>query len=137
MSQIKVRAGQVWEFKSGAPNYKNGDRLRIMDLDRGGRFHDAKPMNIEDPAGIHSVTPGFLNAFFAFIPQGKVEWMAVNLDEWYCASDYLRNGSGSPFTCTEVHHDAVHINEWQNMRYYLGLDKKPHYKLIDGEWVKR
>jgi len=135
MNKVKVRAGQIWECNVGIGSYEPVDRLRIGD--KSVHFNVCYAINFDRGANSIKASDKFLSENFTFIPQNSIEWMAVNLDEWYCASDYLRNGSGSPFICTEVHHDAVHINEWQNMRYYLGLDKKPHCKLIDGEWVKK
>lgn len=69
-----------------------------------------------------------------FVPQNDLEWLAVNLDKWYCAADYLRNGSGAPFICNADHPDAISRDQHRNERYRLGLDTKPRYKLINGQW---
>jgi hypothetical protein len=115
---IKIRAGQIWEFKSGALNYNKGDRLRIWDLYNEG-YYDAKPINIVDPSDSYSVSSKFLNECFNFIPQNDLEFLAVNTRVW-------------THGCAEMH--GIKRQQWQNMRYYLGKDKKPHYEFINGQW---
>ena len=132
---IKVRAGQVWEFESGASNYLKGDRLRVMNLDRAGTFHDAIPINIERPYSIYSVSSKFLNECFVFIPQSDLEWLAVNVSKWNENHKAIHIvAHKSVFGCPPHFRDAYTKQQWQSMRYYLGLDKKPHCEFINGQW---
>ena len=130
---IKVRAGQVWEFESGASNYLKGDRLRVMNLDRAGTFHDAKPINIERPSAIYSVSSKFLNECFNFIPQSDLEWLAVKVSEWsrsMSSKAFIARGGCNTVIYSDDDNGVDYpqtrhtLGQWQNMRYYLGLDKK-------------
>lgn len=114
-TQIKVRTGQIWE---PSPGYAR----RVESVD-----------DIDVYWVGNSYTPlSELNENFTFVPQSDLEEIAIKLDKWYCASRFLRIKEGVPFTCDEHDDGAIHIFAWRDMRYYLGLDEKPHYKLIDG-----
>ena len=135
MSQIKVRAGQVWECNIDIGGYEPVDRLRVGD--KSGDFNICYAINFDRGANRIKASDKFLRENFTFIPQCDVEILAVKLDNWYCASDWLCIHNGVPFICDDLDLGGIHRDQWQNMRYYLGLDKKPHYRLIDGEWVRQ
>lgn len=127
MKQVKPAVGQVWRRVRTDTN--------VTSVIKGA---DVVIQSVVEDAIVfrrHSALPcrRFLEEFY-FIPQNDLEWLAVNLDKWYCAADYLRNGSGTPFICNADHSDAIKREQWQNMRYQLGLDTKPHYKLNNGQW---
>ena len=75
--------------------------------------------------------------------KNDLEWLAVNLTVWKSIFDGMRvfkQGSEASFTSHDDGHrcmqgaEAYTRQQWQNMRYRLGLDTKPHYKLINGQW---
>lgn len=122
---IKVRVGQTWGAR-GAINpimsikAVEGTRVHYSFGNHHASHGNCSVANLHDQAD--------------FIPNNDLEWLACNLDEWYCAASHLRNGSGAPFICEESHPDAINRDQWQNMRYYLYLDTKPHYEFFNGQW---
>jgi len=127
-TQIKVRAGQVSECDViGGPSIREVRKVICNDP-----YHD----DVFFECANHMTTSDLCSCG-KFIPQNDLEELAIKLDKWYCASRFLRIKQGVPFICDEHDEGAIHVFAWRNMRYYLGLDKKPHYRLIDGEWVKQ
>ena len=127
MNKIKPMVGQIWKRSRTNTNVSDvvkGECVTIL-----GVYDDLVSY------GEYTALPSYRFAEeFYFIPQNDLEWLAVNLDKWYCAADYLRNGSGAPFICDADHPDAISREQHRNERYRLGLDTKPHYKLINGQW---
>ena len=79
---------------------------------------------------------------FKFIPQNDLEELAVKMDKWPVtaneALNYLRNSEfywRGDFIFKQGC-KSIFKKQWQSMRYHLGKDKKPHYRLTGGEWVK-
>ena len=127
---IKVRVGQVWHC-----NGFNKD-VEMMYYHGNGL--------IEWSDGFTS-TADWAHSNMRFIPQNDLEWLAVKLDEWKSIFDGMRAFKKVDivsYTSHDEGHDCMKGStpytkqQWQNMRYHLGLDTKPHYKMINGEWVK-
>lgn len=83
-------------------------------------------------------SPKQLDDYWKFIPQNDLEWLAVHVEKWNghqyegIVDDSLLSRVGiDNWSFTDVGHTR---EQWQNMRYYLGLDKKPHYEFINGQW---
>jgi hypothetical protein len=92
--------------------------------------------------GKEGIREGSPHKTLKLIPQNDLEWLAVNEPEWCDRKqfNFIRKGElfGAVYHVDNNHQFRWYSrNEWQNMRYYLGLDKKPHYRLVKGEWVKR
>ena len=119
MKQPKLMVGQVWHCSL------NEADVTAMRFIKNGiiEWSDGENNDLE-----------WTNRFMAFVPQNDLEWLAVNVDKWYCAADYLRKGSGVPFICNADHPDAISREQHRNERYRLGLDTKPHYEFINGQW---
>jgi len=123
---IKVRAGQVWEGNHSKAawqiNFINDDDW----ISYGQGSYVASPMPKWQ----------FITSF-KFIPQNDLEFAAVTLNEWYFPCDHLRVEDGVLFHASATDSGAIHRQQWQNMRYHLGQDTKPHCRLVKGEWVKQ
>jgi hypothetical protein len=122
---IKVRAGQVWAI--------DDSEFKLSHI-CGGKDNSCV-----------SVGWGWINIEefydkFKFIPQNDLEKLAVNVDEWTSKSvehNLYRGGDSIYWVDYRYQHDSYTRQQWQNMRYHLGLDKKPHCRLVKGEWVKQ
>lgn len=127
---VKVKVGQVWECVKDSlwvTNY--GDKAKISKVGNNNVYYNDSLMSAKA-----------FDRCFKFIPQNDLEWLAVKLDKWggrntqYAIrkdNDRVVYGIGSHQKPGEHYMD-----EWQSMRYSLGLDTKPHYKLIGGQWTK-
>jgi len=130
---IKVRVGQIWtsegetEVKIESYNKKTGNVYYIH------------------PLFSHVLAAHIGNFFisYSFVPQNNLEWLSVKVSDW------SRSMRGKGFMArggcnTVIYSDADNgvdcpqerytLSQWQNMRYHLGLDKKPHYEFINGQW---
>ena len=107
---IKVRVGQVWTCSEGESTVLSVD-------DMGTCYWSKTKFDYSSPTQMKN---------WHFVPQNDLEWLAVNEDEWCETIRFNAPGDGC---CSR--------KQWQNMRYHLGLDKKPHYRLTGGEWVKQ
>lgn len=125
-NKVTPKVGQVWE--------NNGNEYKVKQMLDGFVNMWASPISAK--LGI-AIDDGFYSVF-TFVPQNDLEWLAVNVHEWNCQDSFqvickADNRAG-------YHHEGLlgcyTRKQWQNKRYYLGLDKKPHYKMINGEWVK-
>jgi len=119
---IKVRAGQVWEcIKQTACTDVGCERKVTSTYGHKVSFTGSLFSN-----NIHE--------FYKFIPQNDLEWLAVNV---YKFPTGILNYSF--WDAENIDHgiENTTFQQWQNMRYHLGLDVKPHYRLIGGEWVKQ
>jgi len=124
---IKVRVGQVWD---------NGNDKVTLGIYRGGLLRFRNPR-------FESQQRMTLDAFYEkheFIPQTDLEWLAVNVDKWdgdeyryvWKRSEMER---GFDFLIVPLSFaECYSRQQWQNMRYHLGLDKKPHYEFFNGQW---
>ena len=118
---IKVRVGQVWN------SIDTGRDLHI-DID-----------SIEYCDDINT------DSYFVFFPQNDLEKLAINETEWFHSDcDFVRlDEFDRPMYTSDIDHPLNENyyywrrQEWQNMRYHLGLDEKPHYRQVKGEWVKQ
>jgi len=129
---IKVRVGQVWENGSGAVCVVKS--ILLGPCNKGVAV-------VYNETGDRRVIAGGFSNFYKFIPQNDLEWLAVNVDKWnghkFLAifdDSFIARWRTEDWTFTKAGHTRT---EWQNMRYHLGLDKKPHYRSIRGEWVKQ
>ena len=95
-----------------------------------------------DEANIDYTDPDNLHKHFTFQPQSDLEWLAVNCDKWIDErgfdfiirdksqkSDYW---SGFRFTEKTGGNEYYTSQQWQNMRYELGLDERIA-KTLDDE----
>ena len=129
MKQPKPMEGQIW-------------KRRTLDGEKSFEitYADDNFVRVKNPRRKRMIPiHRFLN-FHAFIPQNDLEWLAVNVDEWPEVDDLLliKSGGGAIFIEAEsvIGVPAGHFEFYQhrNERYRLGLDTKPHYKLINGQW---
>ena len=133
-TQIKVRAGQVWIGNGSKPTitrFIKGEKIKV---DRVDQLHIEYNLYFRLPTYI-------FYSIFDFSPQNDLEWLACDITKWMwpnhnsisrrfdglCKCQLNKSESTGDYT----------RHQWQNMRYYLGLDEKPHCKLIDGEWVEQ
>lgn len=137
MNKVKPQVGQVWE------NTKQTELVdTIAFVDERGNVYWSEDWNEEDgvDCGVYS-TPAQMNSFWEFIPQNDLEWLAVNVEAWefegcnlivpdeyreFCAID-VDSKYCSKFQC------YTH-QQWQNMRYKLGLDEKPW--ISGSDWAE-
>jgi len=133
MNQIKVRAGQVW--------VGNGINPRVTRFGKGAEINVESVTCRDVYYNEHFQLPiDMFYITFDFSPKTELEWLAVKLDKWYFSQEFAYWNGDAVFCSTIVNpgpYNASNEQKWQNMRYYLGLDKKPHYRLVDGEWVKQ
>ncbi len=123
MSQIKVRAGQVWRINVTGTDFVVEE---INKYDVIWKCNSYTPLDE-------------LHENFIFIPQNDLERAAMTSefpeDHNFC---YFSNHIDNKLKFSKAKFkQAIPRYQWQNMRHYLGLDKKPHYKLIDKEWIKQ
>lgn len=110
---IKLIAGQMWASNNSQDEF-------TLNIGANGLIHGKSKLG-----GIYNWNKTDFHRCFKFIPQNDLEWLAVNEDEWCETIRFNVPGDGC---CSR--------KQWQNMRYHLGLDKKPHYRLTGGDWVK-
>lgn len=123
---IKVRAGQIWLSHAG----ERHEIIKPIALSL--RVHVQRCYDLCNFA-VHIDS---LRDDFTFVPQNDLEFAAINLDKWYFAADHIHIKNGALFICDESMDRAISRSEWQAMRYHLGLDTKPHYRFINGQWSK-
>jgi len=133
-TQIKIRAGQVYVGNGSRPTltqFGKGKKIKVDSVDQLHINYDS----------YYRLPTYLFYLIFDFVPATDLEWLAVNVDEWnghkyqgIVDDTLLRRIGNLHWSFTQEGHT---MGEWQNMRYYLGLDKKPHYRLIDGEWVEK
>lgn len=120
MDNIKVMAGQRWRNNSGFECMVYNEVAGIV------RFMDSR----------RQCGSEHFRENFTFIPQTDLEWLAVNCDEW-CDYDTVficKKGGDYAFIPCFLGHCYTR-QQWQNKRYELGLDEKPHYTFEDGVWI--
>lgn len=122
---IKVRAGQVWTNGTG-DNYIV-KTTHLGPCNKGVRI-------AHETTGKQTVVAGDFDHAYKFVPQNDLERMAIDTPEWHWGDHCFYRYGGM---VTKENHTKIFKSEWQNMRYHLGQDKKPHYRLTGGEWVKQ
>ena len=125
---IKVRVGQVWKSDAGTEV-----EVESIIKSRGNIFYKHPKFDYVLAAHV-----GNFRISYAFAPQNDLEWLAVNESEWDGNGAYplivTLGGTANYTDSNNKYGPSFTRQQWQNMRYYLGLDKKPHYKLINGQW---
>jgi hypothetical protein len=130
---IKVRVGQVWECASDdIPSRNIGEKVEIETVNGDYVIVESRIF----------IKINNLISCYKFIPQNDLEKLAVTETQWFHSDcDWVRlDEYDRPMYTSDIDHPLnknkhyTHRSEWRNMRYYLGLDKKPHYKFINGQW---
>lgn len=125
---IKVRSGQVW----ASNNSKNEFTLNVG---ANGLIHGKSKLG-----GIYNWDKSDFHRNFKFIPQNDLEWLAVKVESLGSNIKFIAR-RGSEYLIFEAepeHTPGVYTSQHhQRVRYHLGLDKKPHYRQVKGEWVKQ
>ncbi len=134
MKNVKPKAGQVWQSKSeldfeGLPR----GEFKIIEVN-----HSAILIKLLKFDYIITVDARTFYSGYEFTPIGDLEWLAVNVDKWKEGADFLSKESqlgdcgqhiffeGEFWKSKELAmEDAVIREQWQNMRYELGLDGIP------------
>lgn len=124
MKQPKPMVGQTWHCSA--------NEVDVIAM------HFIKNGNMEWSDGENSDLE-WTHEFMTFVPQNDLEWLAVNVDKWDCDKPLIRtNGTLKGYNFQSINAcpgvNCYTRHQWQNMRYRLGLDTKPHYKLINGQW---
>lgn len=128
---IKVRAGQTWLDRV------SNEEVTAQSMPSNGLIWWSDGFQCKQ---------GWVDSNMTFVPQNDLEWLAVNEREWKTHPHnrdffkFIRRCEIHGVMYHNVSNDAFYWwsrKEWQNMRYHLGLDKKPHCRLIKGEWVKQ
>ena len=120
MSKVKPQVGQVWECN------ENGEEVALLrPRENGVAYFSAYGGKLLTPLDV------FLTDF-EFVPQNDLEWLAVNVEVWefddcdFIAREESRElyieDSESEY-CSQFQYCTR--QQWQNMRYKLGLDEKP------------
>ena len=113
MNNVKPQVGQKWDIYT--PDINLGIvEIKSIDGDKAKLTNNM----VVSVSGIRESCE--------FIPQNDLEWLAVNVDLWTwdrCGrlSRYL---GGYAFSAVSDIKNSYTRRQWQNMRYYLGLDKK-------------
>lgn len=138
---IKARVGQTWKCSVSGGGYNESDLITL------GSPGETDPLYFRvlpigyDPKYLKQwISQFYLNSSFEFQPQNDLEWLALQLDKWYFAGNYIYKGNNMPMQSSVIGKGFSNVytrEQWQNMRYHLGLDEKPHCKLIGGEWVRQ
>ena len=127
MKQPKPMVRQIWKRSRTNTNVSDvvkGECVTIL-----GVYDDLVSY------GEYTALPSYRFAEeFYFVPQNDLEFAAVNLDKWYFAADHIHVNGGTLLVCHESVTGAISYEQWKSERYRLGLDTKPHYKLINGQW---
>lgn len=131
MNKVKPQAGQVWRDKFSNESAAVSDVITGTD---GNLI-----VNIEIERQLIYRDSYYLSSFielFEFIPQNDLEWLAVNVDEWLWVKNLGRlsktiGGYTYSLICED---DSYTHQQWQNMRYKLGLDEKP--RISAKEWAR-
>jgi len=132
MKQPKPMVGQTWHCSA--------NEVDVIAM------HFIKNGNMEWSDGENSDLE-WTHKFMTFIPQNDLEWLAVNRSRYptstiYSGDIYVKvymstgNIQTTGFSPDSGLNDGYDIcrEQWQSERYRLGLDTKPHYKLINGQW---
>lgn len=125
-SNVKPQAGQIWKSTSHEIS-KYWLNVKVVLIKRGGDLVEYRGMG----SSVTDTTEDFCN-YYEFEPQTDLEWLAVNCDE--CP----KSVKGNFYLCKDYNQVAVsnkhgyHREQWQNMRFELGLDDKPQ---SDLEWL--
>ena len=119
MNKVKPQVGQVWEEDDVSEGQET-----IHHIDEVGNVYWCENRNV------------FSNKeqmrHWEFVPQNDLEWLAVNECAWDGDNEY-------PLIYRDDYHDHDQVDyctldaemesytrqQWQNMRYKLGLDEKP------------
>ena len=129
MSKVKPQVGQVWKCN------ENSEEVGLLrPRENGVAYFSAYGGKLLTPLDV------FLSDF-EFVPQDDLEWLAVNAEVWRgeesadgLASDCVhKNCEFSYFYSLNQGHGYTR-QQWQNMRYKLGLDEKP--RVSAEEWAE-
>ncbi len=124
MSNVKPQVGQKWDVHT--PNINLGIvEIKLIDGDKVTLTNEI----VVSVSGIHENCE--------FIPQNDLEWLAANHPMWG-DFDVIRKDTEGLIRFHNTSHPMFNKDsyewynrqQWQNMRYKLGLDKKPH---VSGE----
>ena len=126
MNKVKPQAGQVWKFIA------TGNARRVAKV-------GSKLVTFSDNER-RSISSFLLDMEFA--PQNDLEWLAVNVDKWFhgdCDLIRLSNDNVELYTddidseyCSQFQYYTR--QQWQSMRYKLGLDEKP--RISGKQWAQ-
>jgi hypothetical protein len=116
MKQPKPMAGQTWRGNRCVHNSEV-----IIDPSKDGLVHYGQ--------GKHDATTvSHFTTMFTFVPKNDLEWLACNVDNW--GSEYPDYSFVSRYFGWSFHKQMATNRytrkQWQNTRYKLGLDDKPH-----------
>ena len=139
MSKVKPQVGQVW-----SDPYREGDEWVVTEfLSHEGivKCSHNKYSGIMPDAGANAFFESDFVKFFEFVPQNDLEWLAVKVGAWRgeesadgLVSDYVHKSSEfSYFYSIDSSHGHAR-QQWQNMRYKLGLDEKP--RVSSEKWAE-
>ena len=132
MSKVKPQVGQIWKDPG-----REGDEWVVTEaLSHEGvivvECSHNKYSDIMPDGGTNAFLESDFVEFFEFIPQNDLEWLAVKAGAWefddcdFIAREESRElyieDSESEY-CSQFQY-YTH-QQWQNMRYKLGLDEKP------------
>jgi len=122
MNNVKVKVGQVWKENQTGNDY-------VIDINPEGWISGQGKT-----FGFGGYSEFAILQEFTFQPQNDLEWLAVNVDKWRCDSlKFISRDDG----CACFYVDDCNLqflrkynfytrDQWQNMRYELGLDDKKH-----------
>ena len=128
MSKVKPQVGQVWNIGG----HIDRDYRTVIEVNSDDVIWSGS-----------SYTPlaHFFDYGFEFVPQNYLEWLAVNVEVWefddcdFIAREESRElyieDSESEY-CSQFQYYTR--QQWQNMRYKLGLDEKP--RVSAGDWAE-
>lgn len=130
MNKIKPQVGQVWRDTRTNGEAVNVTRVfeidgdLIVDIEINRQFIERDSYYID-----------CFTKLFEFVPQNDLEWLAVNVGGWNdCYSCVRRRGGGIVFCCNSKISETYTRQQWQSMRYKLGLDEKP--RISAKEWAR-
>lgn len=124
MSKVKPQVGQVWNIGG----HIDRDERSVIEIDSNDVWWSGS-----------SYTPlaDFFSEGFEFIPQNDLEWLAVNdviAPSWAKFAYYSNHIDRTPKFSEIKFKDGKAQCEIQNMRYKLGLDKKP--RISGKQWAQ-
>ncbi len=125
MKQPKLKVGQIWRETGLEVNVKSFEPNRgIWWWSDGAQCKQ-----------------GYADKHMEFVPQNDLEWLAVNEPEWFHGDcRYVRRDDSRAMYCDDlgigIDNNYIYYTQEQhrNERYRLGLDTKPHYEFINGQW---
>lgn len=120
MNKVKPQVGQVWKFIA------TGNARRVAKVDR---------KMVEFGNNERKSISSFLWDM-EFAPQNDLEWLAVNVDKWVKNNFvYRASGYDCGYGFLDNHASITYTRQqWQNMRYKLGLDVKP--RISAKQWAE-